>query len=381
MKRKIRVVIPTVYDPECPTIRSRLYPLCRILTDKGFNFVFLVLGEGTKEVYPEIICRGYRNYRELIKSILNIKQTETDIIFASKSYSVTGGLSYFVAKARKIGFVLDVDDRIFPSEINKWWRLPIYIQEWLVEKLLILLKPPTIAASRTLQSYYGKHVSYVPNSVNLEYFSKKRWSSGRIKKKYRISSSLVIWPAVFFQEIDRQYVLEIFKRIEQKGMDISLMILGDGEYLPAIRARARKMGLNKIIFVGKINYDQVPFYYASADAGIIPLRNNQYDACKGPIKLYEYMAMELPVIATPIGEPRDMVEKADCGVLIPFDDPGRASDIIIELFDSKEKLIRLGQNGRKYLETFQSLEKQAQTLEKIFRSLFERKDGGIQRCQ
>lgn len=367
--KKINVVIPSIYDPRCPTIRSRLYPLCLLLAQRGFEFTFLVIGRKTEEISPGITYRGYKNYGELIRIVAALKKKDTDIILACKSYSITGLLSFWVARLRGLGYVLDVDDRIFPSEINKWWRFPLYIQEWLSDRFLMHMKPPTIVASRALETYYGNHTVYIPNSADMEFFSKRNWSTEIIKERFRIDGLVVIWPAVFFQEIDREYILEIFRIIQQKTNNISLLVLGEGEYLPRIKTQVKKMRLSNVIFGGAIDYRDMPHFYASADAGILPLRDNHYDACKGPIKLYEYMAMELPIITTPVGEPRYMVEKANCGIIIPFNDAGKAADSIIELLRSKERLKQMGGNGRNYLTQFQSLDQQAAKMENVLLSV------------
>ena len=368
MKGNIKTLIPTIYTPDCPTIRSRLYPLCRILAAKGFDFTFLVHEKEVKEVYPGIIYKGYKNHWELIYIVSKLNKKDADIILACKPHSVTGLLSFFVSRLKKIGYMLDVDDRItFSSEVNRWFRWILYLQERISERFLIMVKPKTVVASSGLQDYWGKHVHYIPNSVDLNFFDRGKYPD-KVREKYKIAGQIVIWPAIFFHEIDQGYIIEIFKQIEDKRKNIFLLILGDGKYLPRIKAKAERLGLTNIVFLGRVDYAQMPFFYAAADAGIIPLRDNNFDACKGPIKLYEFMAMELPVIATPIGEPKEMIGKADCGVFIPFRDAEKAADVIIKLMDSKEELQRLGRNGRAYLECYQTLEKQAERLAEVLLS-------------
>lgn len=360
-----RVVIPTVYRADCPTVRSRLLPLCRELVPHGYSFQFLVLGEGEKEAEPGISYRGYRDYLELVRRVLALSPGDADLILACKAYSVTGLLSLLVARAKGMGYLLDVDDRTFPSEINKWWRLPLYLQEWLVERLLMKLRPPTSVASRALADYWGRHALYVPNSAALEVFHRPDWDPEFIRKRHGVQGQVVIWPAVFFQETDRRYALEIFRSLAQLGCAATLLVLGDGDYLPDLKARAAALGLENVLFAGSVPYGEMPNYYASASAGLLPLRDNHYDACKGPIKLYEYMAMELAVIATDIGEPRQMVTRADCGILVPFRAPQQAARRIAELLNAPQELRRRGANGRRYLEQEHRFGHQAEKLREL----------------
>ncbi|HWI41911.1 MAG TPA: glycosyltransferase family 4 protein [Verrucomicrobiae bacterium] len=351
----IRVVVATVYRAECPTLRSRLVPFCERLAKRGYEFTFLVLGEGPPDPPTGIRYRGYGSYLALASLVAGTTAKDADILVACKPYSVTGLLGFAVARLRGIGYLLDVDDRTFPSEINKWWRLPLYVQELLVDRLLKLLRPPTTVASRALQQYFAPHAVYVPNSADTSVFRKNRGDSSFIRKHHGIDGRVIIWPAVFFQETDRHYTLEIFARLLVLAPQITLLLLGDGEYLPEIRRRAEEKGLRNIIFAGAVPYSDMPHYYAAADAGFLPLRESHYDACKGPIKLYEFMAMELPVIATDVGEPAETVRAAGCGVLLPFRDAGEAARRVVTLLESGD-LRMMGQAGRRYLESRQSLE-------------------------
>ena len=65
------------------------------------------------------------------------------------------------------------------------------------------------------------------------------------------------------------------------------------------------------------------------------------------------MLLGLPVIASDLPEIRNVVSKADCGILV---DPGNVSDIadaIAYLFDHPEEAQRMGANGRRaVLETY-----------------------------
>jgi glycosyltransferase involved in cell wall biosynthesis len=339
----------------------------------GFSFRFLVHDNGDREVTRGISYLGYGSYRELVCRILSLTSVDTDMIYASRPYSISGLVSYFAAKMRGIAYALDVDDRTFPSEINKWWRLPLYCQEWMVERILKSLEPPTSVASQALASYWGAHTTYIPNSADTSLFAPGKGDADYIFKHHALAPPVLLWPAVFFQETDRHYVLEVFSEIKRTGKNVSLLVLGDGEYLPEVRRRATSLGLDNIRFAGRVPHERMIDYYASAQAGVVPLRNNHYDACKGPIKLYEYMAMGLTVIATDIGEPAAMVKRSGCGIVIPFKDAAKAAEMIIDFCSSADRLKLHGMKGRSLLETEHSLDHHAGLLEGLLRRAVRKK--------
>ncbi|MDI3507594.1 MAG: hypothetical protein PWQ69_1574, partial [Methanomicrobiaceae archaeon] len=66
-----------------------------------------------------------------------------------------------------------------------------------------------------------------------------------------------------------------------------------------------------------------------------------------PNKLFDYMLLGLPVIASDLPEIRNVVTEADCGILV---DPASVDDIadaITYLFEHPEEARRMGANGRK----------------------------------
>ncbi len=74
----------------------------------------------------------------------------------------------------------------------------------------------------------------------------------------------------------------------------TLMVLGDGVEREGIAALARAQGIaDGVRLIGRVPHVEVPDYLAAANVAVIP-ETNDY---RSPIKLFEYMAMGLPVVA------------------------------------------------------------------------------------
>jgi glycosyltransferase involved in cell wall biosynthesis len=108
---------------------------------------------------------------------------------------------------------------------------------------------------------------------------------------------------------------------------IKLLIIGKGELWDTIeRIRKNNHLENKIVLLDWKPYNEVPGYIAASDICILPAYNNQVMKNIVPIKMYEYMTSQKPVIATRlpglvkefganngvsyVDEPREVVEKA-----------------------------------------------------------------------
>jgi Glycosyltransferase len=81
--------------------------------------------------------------------------------------------------------------------------------------------------------------------------------------------------------------------------NIKLMIVGEGDlYKPLLKMKNEKKLDGKLILTGKIPFGEVPQHIAAADICLLPAYKNEIMMNIVPIKIYEYMAMGKPVIAT-----------------------------------------------------------------------------------
>ncbi|OBZ34826.1 glycosyltransferase family 4 protein [Methanohalophilus sp. DAL1] len=83
-----------------------------------------------------------------------------------------------------------------------------------------------------------------------------------------------------------------------KTSKIKLFILGKGELWDFLQNLKSYDNFNKITIVGWQPYADVPKYLAAADICLLPAYNNDTMKYIVPIKIYEYMTMGKPVIAT-----------------------------------------------------------------------------------
>ena len=117
--------------------------------------------------------------------------------------------------------------------------------------------------------------------------------------------------------------------------DIAAVFIGDGPELPAVRAEST--GLKNIVFTGPVPHERMPACLAAADIGVAPF---DLDAHKplalgfywSPLKIFEYMASGLPVVAPAAGRIPQLVEGGVEGLLYQ---PGAPVD---GLADSIERL-------------------------------------------
>jgi glycosyltransferase involved in cell wall biosynthesis len=96
----------------------------------------------------------------------------------------------------------------------------------------------------------------------------------------------------------KEILTELAKRKHDK-LGIRLLIVGDGDAFEELQRMRTDLGLERCVtLAGKQPYEKIPEFIAAADLCLLPAYNNKIMRDIVPIKMYEYMAMGKPVIAT-----------------------------------------------------------------------------------
>lgn len=132
---------------------------------------------------------------------------------------------------------------------------------------------------------------------------------------------------------------------EQGQLDIHLIFLGDGASKATLRARASELRLRNVTFIDSVPKDQVVRYWSLLDASIIHLRKTDLFKTVIPSKLFECMAMGIPILHGVEGESAELVSREDVGMLFDPEDPLSLCSGIHTLVGDRELLARFKRNG------------------------------------
>ncbi|HEU4914296.1 MAG TPA: glycosyltransferase family 4 protein [Candidatus Saccharimonadales bacterium] len=140
-----------------------------------------------------------------------------------------------------------------------------------------------------------------------------------------------------------------------------VIIVGEGSQQPMLQARAKRLGVEKIVqFSGAKNRQQVRQLLSVADVVVIP---SLYETT--PLTLLEAWAMGLPVIATPVGILRGVPAPA-AHVVPPKDEQALAEAMILYIQNNTARA-RLAALGQKEVQRY-AWPRIAQTAKILYRS-------------
>jgi glycosyltransferase involved in cell wall biosynthesis len=159
------------------------------------------------------------------------------------------------------------------------------------ERELIGRVDHVIVTSRVLAEavlpYRPKALTHVPNGAEIDHFLH---GDAHLPEEYR---SIPTPRAVYVGAIEEWFDVDLLLRVAQGLPGVSFVLIGEGK--AALKALRR---LPNVFILGRRPYQQVPDYLKHAAVGLIPFRHSRLTRAVNPIKLYEYMACGLPVVAT-----------------------------------------------------------------------------------
>ncbi|MDO4760914.1 MAG: glycosyltransferase family 4 protein [Corynebacterium sp.] len=120
-----------------------------------------------------------------------------------------------------------------------------------------------------------------------------------------------------------------------------LRIIGDGPERENLERTAAQLGLD-VEFVGAVAPEEIPAQLAGASIGVAPYPHDQ--AYFSPLKVYEYMAAGLAVVASEIGQIPNVL--ADVGILVPPSDRQALATAIDQLATNPTTCAELGARAR-----------------------------------
>ena len=88
-----------------------------------------------------------------------------------------------------------------------------------------------------------------------------------------------------------------------------------------------------------------------------------------PIKLFEYMAAGMPVIASDFPVWREIVDDAGCGLLVDPRDPAAIAAAVNELMADEPRMRALGESGKQAVLNKYSWAAEADKLVKLYATL------------
>lgn len=142
--------------------------------------------------------------------------------------------------------------------------------------------------------------------------------------------------------------LRAFRLVQDRYPDAELTLVGEGSQKPALHELVRKLGLDHVMFAGRVPPVEMPQYYADAD---VYLQTPDIDNM--PLSILEAFASGCPVVSTDAGGVPVIVTDGVHGLLVPRNDHGAAANAVMRLLEDPSLATRLATAGHETLRRYQ----------------------------
>lgn len=129
---------------------------------------------------------------------------------------------------------------------------------------------------------------------------------------------------------------------------IRYVLMGEGANKDALVEKARAQGIRNVQFLPNQPKAMMPDILSLAYASIVSLRRLDVFRSALPSKMFESMAAGKPLVAALWGEGAEMVETAQCGLVVEPGDPKALRDAVEKLAADPKLATTLGRHGREY---------------------------------
>jgi starch synthase len=228
-------------------------------------------------------------------------------------------------------------DRVLIVEPMRRWRERICRQADVIVTPSAAILPPGTPAAKTVVLEWGADTRrFRPGATGPLPFA-------------RPDGTLAVFAGAFRSWHGAANLVAAMKTLQTRGMNgVSAVLIGDGPELPAVKAAAA--GLEHVVFTGAVPHAAMPACLAAADIGAAPFDVGAHgplalDFYWSPLKIFEYMASGLPVVAPALPRIASLAAHGREALLYDPSRPDALADAIVALLDRSLRT-RLGAAAR-----------------------------------
>ena len=297
--------------------------LAAVETVRGYNESI-----GTTNTVPSELRRILYNQQLSAKLVRRFRELPPDFVYERAALYSTAGVA--IARAAGVPLVVELNAPLAIEQSSyRGSQLPDLAAH--AERTTLLSADYVLTVSATLREHVltlgvaPDRAIVVPNGVDTDRFTpaddgaaaRARWGIGR-GPVLGFVGGLRPWHGV-------RAFGSLLERLVARHPDLQLVIAGDGPLRRDLTDDFVRRGLaGHVIFTGALDHDDVPALVRTFDVALAPYERADHAFYFSPLKLFEYMACGIPVVAAAIGQIGDVISDGVNGLLY---EPGDSDEL------------------------------------------------------
>jgi 1,2-diacylglycerol 3-alpha-glucosyltransferase len=239
-----------------------------------------------------------------------------------------------------------ITKKIYPAHLHAYKKLATIVETYCFKRLnsgKIQFTAITPQIRQELREFVSQKIHIISNGADVHRFFPHP-DRNSIRSKYKIPIDAEVFLSVGrLTDMKRPFeMVELFKKISETRNKAILLVAGKGELFNSLSQFVENQQLENVILLGFVPESDLPDIYACAD---YYLSTSRYEG--QPLTLLEAMASGLPCIVPDIPS-FEIVNDAECGIMLNFENPGESAAEIIKYLNSEHRTHSI--NARKFAE-------------------------------
>lgn len=264
-----------------------------------------------------------------------------DVVVATSPQFFAAVCGWLLGLARWRPFVFELGD-LWPRSIIAVGALKAPLALRLMEKLELFLyrrSAAVVALTHAFKRDLVKRgidpakIAVVRNGVDLPRYQ-PRPRDAKLEADWSLSGKFVVgYVGTHGMAHGLINVLDAAEHLRSR-QDVRILLVGAGAERQMLIDEAKRRKLENVVFVPAQPKEAMPAIWSLLDVALVHLKNAEAFAEVIPSKIFEAMAMGLPILlASPEGEASDIVREDKAGLWVPAGDPAALAAAILRLRD------------------------------------------------
>lgn len=206
----------------------------------------------------------------------------------------------------------------------------------------ILVVTPGMQRQLASRAFEARRLVFLPNGADTELF-RPAATNGRAS-----GSFTAIYAGTHGLVHGMEALVDAAERLREH--DVKLLLVGDGVAKDDLQRRARERSLTNMEFRPSVPPDELVRLLHASDACVATTRASAFAGETIPVKLFDYLACGVPVVAAVRGDAADVVRRSGGGLVVEPENGAAIAEALLALRDDPALRRRLAQAGPAFVE-------------------------------
>jgi len=215
----------------------------------------------------------------------------------------------------------------------------------------------------------AEKITIVPNAVDIDSFLPGQKSKKLIKRLKLEKKKILGYISNISIREGHEVLIRSLPLILEEHPDAVIMIVGDGPEKDNLIQIVSELEIEeKVLFTGKVDHSEIQDYYRLIDLFIVPRKRDYASDLVTPLKPYEAMALEVPLIVSDRKALIEIIGK-DRGYSFKTEDPEDLANLVCYCLNNMDECKSRAKTARAWLIKNRTWEKNAQLYRKLYENI------------